>query len=87
MTNQHDIAEWFDEGTREGALHMIVVCDEFDHEDYPVFIDETQEFWVEYAKYNGVSMQRVMEVYDLKADKQSQLDEPRANHAPKRKST
>lgn len=31
-TTQQEISEWFDRGVKEGATHMIVVCDTFDYE-------------------------------------------------------
>jgi len=59
------IKEWYDRGVQEGAKWMIVVCDTFDHEDYPVFCKTKEEYVVKYDHYNGKNMQRIMEVYDL----------------------
>jgi len=59
---------------------MIVVCDTFDHEDYPVYAATAEECVATY-KAPG-EMQRVMEVYDLAADKAAQLREARAMHLP-----
>jgi hypothetical protein len=56
------LKDWFDEGVAKGATHMIVVCDTFDYEDYPVYVLPGEDFDVEYAKYDMVNMQRVMEV-------------------------
>ena len=33
-----EILAWFDRGAALGATHMIVVCDTFSYEDYPVFV-------------------------------------------------
>ena len=33
-----DIKTWFVEGKEKGATHMIIVCDSFSYEDYPVFV-------------------------------------------------
>ena len=43
MTTKHEIAQWFDRGVSEGATHMIVVCDTFDHEDYPVYVTPSDD--------------------------------------------
>ena len=40
MTTNTDIGEWFDDGVELGASHMIIVCDTFDHEDYPVYVKQ-----------------------------------------------
>lgn len=45
--------------------HLVVVCDTFDHEDYPVYVKLGQDVRKVVAEYNGPNMQRVMEVYDL----------------------
>jgi hypothetical protein len=75
-----DISGWFDRGVKQGATHMIVICDTYDYEDYPKFINaDTPEQAKKLADAeNGVNMQQVMEVYNLKMDKQSQMDQHRA---------
>jgi hypothetical protein len=60
-----DIAGWFERGKKASSLYMIVVCDTFDHEDYPVYVDPGEDFWSVHAEYDGTNMQRIMEVYDL----------------------
>ena len=80
MTTRAEIDDWFDRGVKQRATHMLVVCDTFDHEDYPVFVMTRADCL---AKYKSPGeMQRVMEVYDLTADKAAQLRETRAMHLP-----
>lgn len=71
---QADIAEWFDEGVADKATHMIVMVDTYDHEDYPVYVYEGQSAKEECMRRNGENMQSVMECYDLRMDKATQLD-------------
>ena len=33
-----EIRQWLEHGKAQNATHMIVVCDTYDWEDYPVFI-------------------------------------------------
>jgi hypothetical protein len=73
-----DIRGWFEEGVREGATHMIVVCDTFDHDDYPVFVKPGENIHEKENIYNGREMQRVMEVYNLSMDMGAQLNQRRA---------
>lgn len=82
MTTKLEIEAWFNEGVRQGATHMIVVCDTFDHEDYPIYTTGAKHTREQYAAHNGVNMQRVMEVYDLSAGKAAQLAEGWAMHMP-----
>lgn len=79
MTTKAEIKDWFETGvaSKEGYTHMIVVCDTFDYEDYPVYVKPSQEVTKVYEEYSAKSMQRVMEVYDLKADLDEQLNKKR----------
>ena len=77
-----EISNWFDRGVAQKATHMIVVCDTFDHEDYPCFANGDADAIEQHGYYDGKNMQRVMEVYDLRADKAEQMGEPRAMHLP-----
>lgn len=77
---RQDISDWFDEGVRTRATHMIVVCDEFDMDDYPIYVSSGQNVREVSKKYADTSLQRVMEVYALHMDKSSQLREWRAFH-------
>ena len=37
-TTQAILREWLIEGLKEQATHMVVVCDTYDWEDYPVYV-------------------------------------------------
>ena len=65
-TTRKALKRWFTEGVKKDASYMIVVCDTFDHEDYPVYVKPSEDFWETHASYHGKNMQRIMEVYDLK---------------------
>jgi hypothetical protein len=75
-----ELSKWFDQGVAEKATHMVVVCDTFDWDDYPVFVKPTEDVREVAAKYNGQNMQKVMEVYSLRQDKAAQMAEHRAFH-------
>jgi hypothetical protein len=70
---RNDIAGWLARGKSLGATHCIVVCDTFDHDDYPVFVKPGESAQEKLTLYNGKEMQRVMEVYDLTKDLEEQL--------------
>jgi hypothetical protein len=85
-TSKEEIRAWLKEGQEEGATHVVVVCDTFSNEDYPVKVKAPEEVQKVVEKYHGPSMQRVMEVYALHLDLEAQLNEFRAFHletAPK----
>ncbi|MDO8508037.1 MAG: hypothetical protein Q7S53_05745 [bacterium] len=80
MTAPSTISRWFNQGKKQGATHMIVVCDTFDHEDYPVYVMPEEDANEKTEKFREMEMQRVMEVYNLFLDKDKQLQETRAFH-------
>lgn len=73
MTTKQEISQWFDRGVTEGYSHMIVVCDTYDHEDYPVYARGDADCLNKHAHYDGLNMQRVMEVYDIRQTKEPQM--------------
>lgn len=64
-TSLSDLRRWFESGKKSNKAFLIVVCDTFDHEDYPVYCCDAQHCLDQYDNHNGKNMQRVMEVYDL----------------------
>lgn len=64
-----EIVEWTQEGRRQKAAYLIVVCDTFDHDDYPVYVKPGESLAEKRAKYDGPNMQRVHEVIDLQTKK------------------
>jgi hypothetical protein len=76
---KYQISEWFDCGLRAHMRYMAVYRDTFDYTCYPLYYTDAQDY---YAK-SGEGPDRLMEVYDLHMDKDLQLNEHRANHAPK----
>lgn len=79
-TSREIIRAWYEYGEQKNATHMIVVCDTFDHEDYPTYVMPDEDVRAKYAEYDGPNMQRVMEVYSYKLDKEMQLAEHRSYH-------
>ena len=75
---REDILRWLHRGKAEGASHMLVLCDTFDWDDYPVFV-KSVEAARERSGAPG-SMQKLMEVYNLSMDWDAQLAEHRAFH-------
>lgn len=79
-TTREDILGWLKEGQHQGATHVVVVCDTFDHGDYPVYVMPGEPVRKKADEYNRKEMQRVMEVYALHLDLNAQLSERRSFH-------
>lgn len=80
MTTKDDIRAWLDESQSMGATHLLVVCDQFSHEDYPVRVLQSQNVREIAKNYDRVNMQSIVECYDLSKDIEAQLAEPRARN-------
>lgn len=74
------LVQWFNDGVDLGATHMIVVCDTFDWEDFPVYVMSTEDALEKFGELHEHNMQKVMEVYNLRLDRDDQMAEWRAFH-------
>jgi hypothetical protein len=74
-TTQAQIRQWFIRGVEQKATHMIIVCDTFDYDDYPVYVKPDQNSREVAEEYDGKNMQSIMEVYDLSKDMEEQLNQ------------
>lgn len=79
-TSKDELRAWFREAKALGATHMIVVCDTFSHEDYPVTVKPGENVREIAKHFDGVGMQRIMEVYAMHLDEDAQMNEGRAFH-------
>lgn len=75
MTTRSDIRNWLNGAKKEGATHMLVVCDTFSYEDYTVNVLKDEKVKEKFDYYNDYEkMSKVIEVYDLSKDIEKQLD-------------
>lgn len=81
--SRSDIERMIKNGVSQNATHLIVACDTYDYDNYPVYAFSDAECISEYKRIINQSMQSVDEVYDLRMDINSQLNERRARHLPK----
>lgn len=77
-TTRERIRTWLIKGKEQGATHVVVVCDTFDHSDYPIYVMLDQKVREVVESNDGTNMKKVMEVYNLEMDIEDQLDEHRA---------
>lgn len=74
MTTMSDIREWVTTYDSSKYSHVIIVCDTYDYEDYPVGIKIGEDIKQEVSKRNDSGkMQKVMEVYNLSMDLEEQI--------------
>jgi hypothetical protein len=73
---KENIKKWIVDSSDRKMDYMIVVCDQYDYENFPVFV--TSENLHKEAKRYGRDMHKVMEIYDLNGDIEAQLDMHRA---------
>jgi hypothetical protein len=56
---------WLRTAKEQGATHIIVVCDTFDYEDYPVYVLPHQSLEDRKVAFDGCNMQKIMEVITM----------------------
>lgn len=87
-TSRAEISDWFDmgfAGTGMAAVlpmpltHMLVVCDTWDWSDFPVYVSEVENLDAICNHYTRNDY-KVMEIYDLARDRDTQLGEFRAKN-------
>ena len=73
-TSKDDIREWFKSGIVKGATHLIVVCDTYDWEDYPVYVMPDEDVREKESKHNNSEkMKKIMEVFNLSINIEEQI--------------
>jgi hypothetical protein len=75
VASKSDIRRFWKRFEPENHSHMIVVCDTYDYDDYPVFVPKNKDVNEVIEDYRNKSMQRVMEVYSGSIDFEKQLKE------------
>jgi len=73
MTTKQTISEWYDKGVEDGHIFMFIMCDTYDWEDYPKYASTLEDAYIIYTNFPS-NMQKIMEIYDLRKDKQKQLN-------------
>ncbi len=80
MTKE-EIREIVMRGNTGEYSHVIICCDTYDYEDYPVYVKYGKDIRKMVANYNDCNkMSRVMEVYNYNLDLEKQLNEYRSYH-------
>lgn len=72
-TTRDDLRAWFDTGVELKADFMIVVRDTFDAEDFAVYVHRNKSVREVAQRLEDAPMSRVLEIYDLRADKEAQI--------------
>lgn len=80
---KQDIISWFETGVENKEDHMIVLCDQIDWYDFPIYTKGLEKFKEVYDKYSPKhSAIKIIEVYDLNMSMDEQMEEVRAFHYP-----
>ncbi len=71
-----DIRGYVERGQKNGSTHVIIACDTFDNDNYPVFVSPTENVREKIDDINKAKMQRIDEVYNLQIPIEPQLEAP-----------
>lgn len=70
---KQDIERWLIEGTRKGATHVIIACDTFDYDNYPVYVMPGEDARQKFDDTCFKNMTIVDECYNLSMDIKEQM--------------
>jgi len=80
---KQDLISWFKQGVDLKKDHMIVLCDQIDWYDFPIYTKGLKKFKEAYNKYSPeCSAIKIIEVYNLNMSMDEQMEEIRAFHYP-----
>ena len=51
-----DIISWTNIGRANGAIHLLVVCDEFNYTYYPVYVMPSMQKYIKLYKFYNLSL-------------------------------
>ena len=74
---KQDIEQWVNDGIAAGASHVIIVCDTFNHDNFPVNVQPGEDVVEKVTVLRQQEMTTVDEVYDLSRPLRLQLDDVR----------
>jgi len=61
-----DVDRWIATAIKQKCEFIISVCDTFDWDDYPVYCKDKNDLIMNIDKYDGVSMQTINEIIQIK---------------------
>lgn len=65
-TTAQELRAWVEKGAEmKDVTHVLIVCDTYDYEDYPVYVRKGEDVQARAKENNGPNMTRLMEVYSL----------------------
>ncbi len=64
-TTQEDVNGWIKEGRKKNAHYLIVVCDTFSYEDFPVYAYSEEDKQEKQSYHSSQPMSRIMETIKL----------------------
>ena len=80
---REEIKEWLLKALENPKItHVVIACDEFDYENYPIEIEDIEDFMSKRRNRPRPDMdgEAIEEIYDLSLPIEDQLDEYRAWH-------
>jgi hypothetical protein len=70
---QKNIRRWLEKADQENATHVVVMSDDFSSDYYPINCFSESEARKTVSMKDGHNMQRLIEVYNLRASWEAQL--------------
>lgn len=75
---KQDIIDWLERAKTMKATHLVVVCDSWDWENYPIYVLAGEDVNKVINDHQGKNMEHIDEVYNLSKDTDLQLAQYRS---------
>ena len=75
-----EIIMWLEKARAQGATHLIIACDRYNYDNYPIYVTAKEDVRKEIRRIIRQNMQSIDEVYDMSMSLEEQLNEHRAVH-------
>lgn len=75
-----DIKHWLSKAKEHKATHLIVAVDNYNFNNYPVYVTADENIHKEIERINDADIQGIDEVYNMSMSIGEQLSERRAYH-------
>lgn len=76
-TSVKTIRLWLERAKNNGSTFLIVACDMFEREDYPIYCSSKNEALLKITELRAEDLSGIHEVYDLNLDIEEQLSKKR----------
>ena len=62
---RQEVDQWIETARENGNTHIVVMCDTFDYDNYPIYVNSQEEADKAVKDKSGKNMQQLQEIIDV----------------------